>query len=99
MVITHLVINTLKSIVTHGVKPGPKPYLTMEEETKLAEFAVETASVGCGKTRSEIMAVAENVARKKGTLRKDRITDGWFEKFMKRQSCLSLCKGDAAESV
>jgi len=45
------------------------------------------------------MTVAENVVRKKGTLRKDRITDGWFEKFMNRQSCLSLCKGDAAESV
>jgi len=40
--------------VTHGVTPGPKPYLTMEEETKLAEFAVETASVGCGKTKSEV---------------------------------------------
>ena len=65
----------------------------MEEETELAEFAIEAASVGCGQTRKQIITIAENVAKDKGILRKDRITQ---EKFMKRQTYLSLCKGDPA---
>ena len=36
----------------------------------LQKFAVTTVSVGCGKTRNEIMAVVENVAQKNLTLRK-----------------------------
>ena len=37
-----------KGKVINGVKPGPKQYLSVEEETELAEFAIEAASVGCG---------------------------------------------------
>ena len=88
--------NRIKGRVVHGVKPGPKPYLSTEEETELAEFAIEAASVGCGQTRKQIMTIAENVAKDKGNLRKDRISQGWYEKFMKRQTYLSICKGDPA---
>ena len=88
--------NRIKGKVVHGVKPGPKQYLSVEEETELAEFAIEAASVGCGQTRKQIMTIAENVAKDKGILQKDRITQGWYEKFMKRQTYLSLCKGDPA---
>ena len=90
--------NRIKGRVVHGVKPGPKPYLSVEEETELAEFAIEAASVGCGQTRKQIMTIAENVAKDKGILRKDRISQGWYEKFMKRQTYLSICKGDPAAS-
>ena len=82
----------IKGRVVHGVKPGPKPYLSAEEETELAEFAIEAASVGCGQTRQQIMTIAEKVAKDKGILQKDRISD----KFMKRQTYLSLRKGDPA---
>ena len=51
--------NRIKGRVVHGVKP----YLSMEEETELAEFANEAASVGCGQTRKQIMTIAENVKR------------------------------------
>ena len=88
--------NRIKGRVLHGVKPGPKPYLSVEEETELAEFAIETASVGCGQTRKQIMTIAENVAKDKDILRKGRISQGWYEKFMKTQKYLSLCKGDPA---
>ena len=88
--------NRIKGRVVHGVKPGPKQYLSAEEETELAEFAIEAASVGCGQTRKQIMTIAENVAKDKGILRKDRISQGWYEKFMKRQTYLSICKGDPA---
>ena len=72
------------------------PELSAEEETELAEFAIEAASVGCGQTRKPIMTIAENVAKNKGILQKDRISTGWYDKFMKRQTYLSLCKGDPA---
>ena len=35
--------NRIKGKVVHGVKPGPKQYLSVEEETELAEFAIEAA--------------------------------------------------------
>ena len=76
--------NRIKGKVVHGVKPGPKQYLSAEEETELAEFAIEAASVGCGQTRKQIMTIAENVAKDKDYSR--------YEKFMKRQTYLSLCK-------
>ena len=88
--------NRIKGRVIHGVKPGPKQYLSTEEETELAEFAIEAASVGCGQTRKQIMIIAENVAKDKGTLQKDRISAGWYDKFMKRRAYLSLRKGDPA---
>ena len=76
----------IKGRVVHGVKPGPKQYLSAEEETELAEFAIEAASVGCGQTRKQIMTIAENVAKDKGILQKDRISAGWYDKFMKRHT-------------
>ena len=88
--------NRIKGKVVHGVKPGTKQYLSMEEETELAEFAVKDASVGCGQTRKQIMSIAENIAKDKGILCNYRISQGWYEKFIGRQTYLSLCKGDPA---
>lgn len=51
--------------VTHGKKSGRERYLNEEEEKKLAEFLVESAAVGYGKSRTEIMAIAESTVRKK----------------------------------
>ena len=76
--------------VGNGERPGQKPYLTEDEETKLAEHVIECASVGHSKTRAEVMAIAENTARDKKKLRKDKITSGWYQKFMKRQNNLIL---------
>ena len=81
--------------VTHGTKPGPKRYLNEAEEKKLSEFLVETAALGYGRSRGEIMGIAESTTKKKGTLRKNKISHGWFDSFMKRQPYLSLRKGDA----
>ena len=57
-------------MVVHGVKPGPKQYLSPEEETEIAHFAIECASAGCGQTQSQIMAIVEKGAKKKGVLRR-----------------------------
>lgn len=71
--------------VSHGVKPGPKCYLSTEEETQLAEFIIETDK-------------AEKVQRKK-TLWKERISHGWCNRFMQRHSYLSVRKRDAAANI
>ena len=91
--------NRMLRNVEHGAKPGAKPYFNTGEEKELAEFIIESASVGHGKNRAEIMSVAEKAARDKGVLRKSKITHGWFDKFMQRQSYLSLRKGDATAIV
>ena len=36
--------------VVHGSKPGPKSYLTSQEETQLAEYLLEVSEVGYGNT-------------------------------------------------
>ena len=58
--------------VKHGTLPGPKPYLSKREESKLAEFIVSVAAKGYGKTRQQIKGIAENCAHEKGVLSKDR---------------------------
>ena len=83
----------------HGVKPGPKPYLNEVEEKDLTGFLEVTSSIGYGKTRKQIKAVAETVAREKGILWKERISDGWFRRFFERQPQLTLRKGDRTAFV
>ena len=85
--------------VKHGTNPGPKPYLTNTEETELASFLVDVAKAGYGKSRGEIKQIAENVAREKKVLKRTKISDGWYRRFMERQSDLSLRKGDATANV
>jgi len=89
----------LSGRVVHGIKLGPKPYLTKAEESKLAEFLEVTSSVGYGKTRKEVMGIAEATAQEKGLLRKNKISQGWFRRFIERQPHLALRKGDRTAFV
>ena len=66
-------------------------FLSPEEELKLSDFIVEVGQAGYGKTRREIIMLAENVVRDKGMLRGSRVTSGWFQRFMERHPDLSLC--------
>ena len=52
----------------------------MQRRKQLTEFAIEAASVGCGQTRKQIMTIAENIAKDKGILQKDRISTGWYDR-------------------
>ena len=86
--------------VVHGMKPGPKPFLTSVEEKELLNFLVDIAKAGYGKTRKQIMGLAESVARDKGQMMgQKKISDGWFRRFMTRQPQLSLRKGDPTANV
>ena len=48
----------LSGRVVHGVKPGPRPYLTTKEEKELTDHLV-SAKVGYGKTRRDVMNMVE----------------------------------------
>ena len=86
--------------VVHGTNPGPKPFLTSVEEKELSNFIVDVAKAGYGKTRKQIMGLADSVAQDKRRMTgQKKITDGWFRRFMMRQSQLSLRKGDPTANV
>ena len=82
--------------VEHNVNPGPDLYLNKEEEKELGVFLKKSASMGYGKTRKQVMAIAETYVKsdKKRKLRSSRITQGWWRNFLKRQKDLSLRRGD-----
>jgi len=60
--------------VAHGTKPGPRPYLTAEEEKSLTTHLIDAAKLGCGKARKKVNRMAENLAREKGTLCKEKMS-------------------------
>lgn len=68
--------------VIHGKKSGTTPYLNQEEEKDFVDFLEVASSVGYGKTRKQIKALVESTACDKGTLQKERISDGWFRRFL-----------------
>ena len=89
----------LSGRVEHGRKPGQAPYLNAVEEKELGEFLKSCASIGYGKTRKDVMHIAESVATEKGILRKDRISQGWWHRFLERQEQLTLRRGDNTAHV
>lgn len=60
---------------------------------------ISAANIGLGKTRSEVLRIAESVASSKGILRKEHITSGWWRSFLRRNKKLSLRAGDATAST
>ena len=84
--------------VVHGVKPGPKPYLSVGEEEELSTFKT-CSDIGYGKTRRDIMCIAQSVAVDKGVLKGNKITEGWWRQFLQRQPDLSLRRGDTTAHV
>ena len=70
--------------VTHGTKPGPKPYLTQEEEKELGSFLKSWAEVGYGKTRRDVMHIVQRVATNRGVLKGNKLSSGWWRRFLER---------------
>ena len=85
--------------VTHGNKPGPRPYLTGEEEQELGTYLKHCSKVGYGKTRRDLLAIVQNVAADKGVLRQSQVSSVWWRRFLERQKDLSLRQGDSTAHV
>ena len=88
----------LSGRVIHGAKPGPKPYLTVDEEAELSQHLLQASAMGLGKTRQGVKCLVEVCIRKNGTLRGSAVSNGWC-KFLKRNPMLSLCSGDSTAGV
>jgi len=65
----------------------------------MAEFLKVSASIGLGKSRREVMNIAQSVADRMGLLKKENINSGWWHHFQERQGNLSLRRGDNTASV
>jgi len=51
--------------LSYGVNPGPKPYLSSKEESKLAVYLTTISKAGCGKTRWQVMGIVQHVILEK----------------------------------
>ena len=71
-----------------GAQPGPKRYLNDEEEEELARFLVEVAKIGYPHTKSQTLALVQQMVESKGI--KTTVSNGWWERFIQRHSQLSL---------
>lgn len=84
--------STLSDRVTGKVKidshSGPPRYLTDPEEEELASFITQCASIGCAKTKREVMSVVEAVLASKG--KQVNISNGWWESFRRRHPEFTL---------
>ena len=89
----------LSGRVKHGTKSGPKPYLSAEEESELASHLFQAAHIGYGKTRRDVIGIVEEHLRRKGALKGNSISNGWWEKFLQRNPALSLRSGDSTAHV
>ena len=70
-----------------GALPGPKPYLTKEEE-ELVSFLIRCASIGYPHTRHRIMALVQEMIEDKGI--EAHISHGWWERFKRRHPKITL---------
>ena len=64
------------------------------KKKEFAEFLKKTAYIGYGRSRKDVMNIAELYAKRKNVLRKSKITQCWWRQFVKRQDDLSLRRGD-----
>lgn len=86
--------------VVHGTKPGPKSYLSADEERELADFLVESAKIGYGKTRRDVKCIVESYLQKSKSKPCDfTLSNGWWANFLKRNPQLRLRAGDPTANV
>ncbi len=46
--------------VVYGTRPGPRSYLSNDEEGELSDFLLECAKIGYGKTSGNIKCIVES---------------------------------------
>ena len=69
-------------------KPGPNPYLNLEEEEELSTFLIRCSRIEYPKTRQPVLGIVQEIVSRR---QKDvTITNGWWERFSKRHPQVSL---------
>ena len=90
----------LSGRVSHGTMPGPVKYLTADEEGMLVDYLLKCAEIGYGKTRRDVCCLVESYLQIKDKKHSDRqLSNGWWEKFIRRNSSLRLRVGDSTAGV
>ena len=69
-------------------RSGRKRLLTNEEEVSVIEFLVGCASIGYAKSRSDVLAIAQQIARTRDP--HAEVTKGWWDSFRKRHPEIML---------
>jgi len=84
--------STLSDLITGRVKmgaqSGPPRYLTDCEEEELSSFITQCASIGCAKTKKDVISIVEAVLMSKG--KEVHISNGWWESFRRRHPNFTL---------
>ncbi len=74
--------------VAFGARPGPDPYLSVEEEEELASFLIQTAKIGYPHTKRQVLVLVQQMVDAKGI--DTTISNGWWERFCKRHPKITL---------
>ena len=77
----------LSGKIALGARPGPDPYLSIEEEEELASFLIETAKIGYPHTKRQVLAVVQEMVDAKIST---TVSNGWWERFSKRHPKITL---------
>ena len=76
-----------------GRKPGPPSVLSIAEEKKLVEYAIEMSRIGYGRTKQQILETVQKILKKDGRenpFRDDKPGNKWWKLFVQRHTELSL---------
>ena len=84
----------------HGTNPGPQSYLSSSEELELAAFLVDAAKMDYGRTRRDVKCLVETHLQINGKKGENfTVSNGWWDRFLKRHPNLSLRSGDSTADV
>ena len=73
--------------VEHESLPGPKRYLSMEEE-EIVSFLIRCAKIGYPHIRHQVMGLVQKIISSKDI--QTVLSDGWWERFKKRHPSITL---------
>ena len=77
-----------KGKIGPDARPGPEPYLSIEEEEELTNFLIKCSRIGYPKTRQQVLGIVQEIVSKR---RPDvSVTNGWWERFSKRHPNVCL---------
>jgi len=74
--------------VQHGKRPGPISYLTVEEESELANFLIRCADIGYPHSLPQVLGLVQEIIEYKGI--NASVSYGWWQRFCQHNKEVSL---------